>query len=215
MPRTRPLPYDPKEAADHLRRSDPAMRRLVTRVGAMTLRRPAGGSTYAALAQSIVYQQLHAAAAATIFGRLCALGAGQAEGAPPEPAALLRLPEAALRGAGLSAAKAAAMRDLAQKTVDGAVPTPRALARMEDAAIVARLTAIRGVGRWTAEMMLIFRLGRPDVWPTGDFAVRKGYGLLFGLAEPPSARALEGLGEAFAPFRSAAAWYLWRSLDGS
>lgn len=211
MARTRPVLYDISEAADHLRRSHRAMRRLVDRVGPLTLRRPAQLSPYHALARSIVYQQLAGAAAATIYGRACALGEG---GVFPEPEALLALPEPRLQAAGLSAGKRAALKDLAQKTLEGVVPSPRALPRMDDAAIVERLTQVRGIGRWTVEMMLIFHLGRPNVWPVGDFAVRKAYGQLMGLDEMPSQRELDELGAPFAPFRSAAAWYLWRSLDG-
>lgn len=186
------------------------MRRLIDRLGPITLRRQAGVSPYEALARSIVFQQLAGAAASTIYGRACALGE---DGRFPEPEALLALPSERLRAAGLSAGKQAALKDLAQKTLDGVVPTPRALARMEDAAIVERLTQVRGIGRWTVEMMLIFRLGRPDVWPVGDFAVRKGYAQTFGLDEHPTQRELEALGAGFSPYRSAAAWYFWRSLD--
>lgn len=211
MARTLPLPYDVEHAAKHLRKSHAAMRRLVDRVGPMTLRREAGASPYAALGRSIIYQQLAGAAAATIYGRVCALGEG---GRFPEPGEVLGLPEPRLRAAGLSAGKLAALKDLAQKTLEGTVPSPRALARMDDAAIVERLTQVRGVGRWTVEMLLIFRLGRPDVWPVGDFAVRKAYAQLVGLDEHPTPRELDTHGEAFAPYRSAAAWYLWRSLDG-
>jgi DNA-3-methyladenine glycosylase II len=210
LTRTRPVPYDLSDATDHLRRSHRAMRRLVDRVGPLTLRRPAALSPYHALARSIVYQQLAGAAAATIYGRACALGQG---GAFPEPDALLALPDAQLRAAGLSAGKLAALKDLAQKTLDGVVPTARALTRMDDATIVDHLTQVRGIGRWTVEMLLIFHLGRPDVWPVGDFAVRKAYGMLMGLDEMPTQRELDDLGAPFAPFRSAAAWYLWRSLD--
>lgn len=210
MPRTRPLPYDAAHAAKHLRRAAPAMRRLVDRVGPMTLRLEASASPYVSLARAIVFQQLGGAAATTIFGRVCALGEA---GSFPEPERLLALPEPRLRGAGLSAAKLAALRDLAQKTLDGAVPSARSLARMDDAAILERLTQVRGVGRWTVEMLLIFRLGRPDVWPVLDFAVRKAYAQEFGLGEHPTPRALDELGEVFSPYRSVAAWYLWRSLD--
>ncbi|MDC0722930.1 DNA-3-methyladenine glycosylase family protein [Nannocystis bainbridge] len=210
MAQTRPLPYDTDAAATHLRRSHKAMKRLIDRLGPITLRRDAGASPYGALARSIVFQQLAGAAASTIYGRACLLGEG---GQFPEPAALLELPAERLRAAGLSAGKQAALKDLAQKTLDGVVPTMRALAKMEDAAIVERLIQVRGIGRWTVEMMLIFRLGRPDVWPVGDFAVRKGYGQTFGLDESPTQRELEALGDPFSPYRSAAAWYFWRSLD--
>lgn len=210
MARTLPVLYDVAEAAAHLRRSHKSMRRLVDRVGPLTLRRQAGATAYHALARSIVYQQLAGAAAATIYGRACALGEG---GVFPEPEALLRLSTERLRGAGLSTNKQAALKDLAQKTLEGVVPGPRALARMDDDAIVERLTQVRGIGRWTVEMMLIFHLGRPDVWPTGDYGVRKGYAETFDTGDHPTPRALEELGAPFSPYRSAAAWYLWRSLD--
>lgn len=210
MARTQPVLYDTAAAAEHLRRSHRAMRRLIDRVGPITLRRQVGQSPYAALGRSIIFQQLAGVAARSIYGRVCALGEG---GRFPEPAELLALPAERLRAAGLSAAKLAALRDLAQKTLDGVVPPLRALVRMDDAAIVERLTQVRGVGRWTVEMMLIFRLGRPDVWPVGDFGVRRGYAATFGLDEHPTERELMRLGEPFVPYRSAAAWYLWRALE--
>ena len=210
MARTLPVLYDISEAAAHLKRSHKSMRKLVERVGPPTIRRQAGATAYHALARSIVFQQLAGAAASTIYARAAALGEG---GKFPEPEALLALSAERLRAAGLSAGKQAALKDLAQKTLDGVVPGPRALARMDDAAIVERLTQVRGIGRWTVEMMLIFHLGRPDVWPTGDYGVRKGYAQVFGLDEHPTPRVLEELGEPFSPYRSAAAWYFWRACD--
>jgi DNA-3-methyladenine glycosylase II len=208
MPAAR-LAFD-SAAVDHLRRSDRRMRKLVDRVGPPTLRLERLGDPYAALVRSIVYQQLTGKAAATILGRVCALSGSDAI---PTPAQVLKIAPERLRAAGLSTAKTAALRDLAEKAEAGLIPSYRSLARMSDDAIVERLTAVRGIGRWSVEMLLIFRMGRPDVWPVGDYAVRKSYARLVGLDELPSARELDALGEPWRPFRSAAAWYLWRALD--
>ncbi|MBL9103381.1 MAG: DNA-3-methyladenine glycosylase 2 family protein [Myxococcales bacterium] len=208
MPRTR-LAFD-TAAYDHLRRSDRRMGALVERVGPPTLTLERLGDPYAALVRSIVYQQLTGKAAATILGRVCALHGSEAV---PSPAQVLATRDARLRAAGLSTAKTAALKDLARRAHAGEIPSYRSLVRMTDDAIVERLTEVRGIGRWSVEMMLIFRMGRPDVWPVGDYAVRKSYAALHGLDELPSVRALEQLGEPYRPFRSAAAWYLWRALD--
>jgi 3-methyladenine DNA glycosylase/8-oxoguanine DNA glycosylase len=186
------------------------MRGLIDRIGPPTLKIERLGDPYAALVRSIVYQQLTGKAAATILGRVCALHGSDEI---PAPAQILATRDARLRSAGLSAAKTAAIKDLAQKAVDGEIPTYRRLVRMTDDAIVERLTEVRGIGRWSVEMLLIFRLGRPDVWPVGDYAVRKSYAQLHGLGDLPSPKALDALGDAYRPFRSAAAWYLWRALD--
>ena len=186
------------------------MRGLIDRVGPPTLKIERLGDPYAALVRSIVYQQLTGKAAATILGRVCALH-GSAE--IPTPAQILATRDARLRGAGLSTAKTAAIKDLAQKAQGGEIPSYRRLVRMTDDAIVEQLTQVRGVGRWSVEMLLIFRLGRPDVWPIGDYAVRKSYTQLHGLGDMPTPKVLDQLGETYRPFRSAAAWYLWRALD--
>lgn len=208
MPRTRPA-FD-TAAVDHLRRSDRRMRALVDRIGPPTLRIEALGDPYAALMRSIVYQQLTGKAAATILGRVCALFGGDEI---PRPDQVLAASSERLRSAGLSGAKTLAVQDLARRAAGGEIPSYRSLARMDDDAIVERLTQVRGIGRWSVEMLLIFRMGRPDVWPTGDYAVRKSYAALHGLAELPSPRALHEGGEPWRPHRSAAAWYLWRALD--
>lgn len=208
MPRAR-LAFD-RAAMDHLRRSDRRMRALVDRIGPPTLRVEPLGDPYAALLRSIVYQQLTGKAAATILGRVCALFGGDQI---PRPEQLLAAPAAQLRGAGLSGAKTLAVQDLARRALAGEIPSFRSLARLDDDAIVERLTRVRGVGRWSVEMLLIFRMGRPDVWPTGDYAVRKSYAALRGLDELPSPRDLQAGGEPWRPHRSAAAWYLWRALD--
>jgi DNA-3-methyladenine glycosylase II len=131
----------------------------------------------------------------------------------PAPGQLLAIPEAALRGAGLSGAKVAALRDLAAKTIDGTVPKPRVLRQLADEEIVDRLTAVRGIGRWTVEMLLIFRLGRPDVLPATDYGVRKGAARAYALANLPTSKELLALGEKWRPYRSVASWYLWRVCE--
>lgn len=201
------LAFDPGEARRALARREPRLRALMARCGPFALAARRGPSPFEALAEAIVHQQLHGRAAASIFARLKALHGG----APLDPAALLATPEEALRGAGLSRAKLAAVQDLSRRALEGQVPGWAALGRLDDDAIVARFTAVRGIGRWTVEMLLIFRLGRPDVWPVDDFAVRKAYGLLFGIAEPRPAE-MRARAEAWRPWRTVVAWYLWRSL---
>ena len=163
-----------------------------------------------ALAESIAYQQLSGKAAATIFGRV--------RGLYPktkwlDPAKILATPDDALRSAGLSRAKTAAIKDLAAKTIDGTVPSGRALLRMNDDEIIARLTQVRGIGRWTVEMLLLFDLGRPDVWPVDDYGVRKGFAKTFGRRKLPTPKQLIKSGEKWRPYRSVAAWYFWRALE--
>lgn len=189
-----------------MRAKDPDFTRLVAAVGPIALR-PRHSDNFNAVARSIVFQQLAGKAAAAIYGRFAALFEGD-----PAPEALLALPEPSLRGAGLSAAKTAALRDLALKAVDGTVPFAE-LDPLGDDEIVERLSAVRGVGRWTAEMFLIFQLRRPDVWPVDDLGVRKGYAIAKRLPALPTPRELAAFGEPFRPFRSAAAWYCWRAND--
>ena len=193
---------------EELLRRDPAFHWVVDEMGPPNLRpRRIAGGVFGALARSITYQQLAGKAAATIHGRFEALFPGG-----PSPEAVLALPEEELRGAGLSAAKTASIRDLAAHAVDGRLNLSR-ISRLRDDEIVAALSAVRGIGRWTAEMFLIFQLVRPDVWPTGDLAVRAGYGLIHGMATPPTARELEPLGDAYRPHRTVAAWYCWRAVE--
>ena len=161
-----------------------------------------------AIARAIVFQQLAGRAASTIHGRFVALF----DGATPDPATTLRLPLESLRAAGLSGSKAAAIIDLAVKLSDGTLPAA-ALPEMVDEDVVARLSSVRGVGRWTAEMFLLFDLGRPDVWPVGDYGVRKGWALIHGMETAPGPAELMELGEVLRPHRSAAAWYCWRAVD--
>ena len=163
-----------------------------------------------ALAESIAYQQLSGKAAATIFGRVRALYPKRKW---LDPEQLLATPDETLRAAGLSRAKTAALKDLAAKTIDGTVPAGRALIRMSDDEIITRLTAVRGIGRWTVEMLLLFDLGRPDVWPVDDYGVQKGFAKTFGRRKLPTPKQLMKFGEKWRPYRSVAAWYFWRALD--
>ena len=163
-----------------------------------------------ALAESIAYQQLSGKAAATIFGRVRGL---YSKTKWLDPAKILATPDDALRSAGLSRAKTAAIKDLAAKTIDGTVPSGHALLRMSDDEIIARLTQVRGIGRWTVEMLLLFDLGRPDVWPVDDYGVRKGFAKTFGRRKLPTPKQLIKSGEKWRPYRSVAAWYFWRALE--
>jgi DNA-3-methyladenine glycosylase II len=185
------------------------MRSMLDRVGPADLRRGRPRREhFAELARAILYQQLAGRAAAAIHGRFAALF----DGLLPTPDAVLALPLDTLRGVGLSASKAASIRDLAEKVLDGSVQLDR-IPRLPDDEVVRELTLVRGIGPWTAEMFLIFQLGRLDVWPVGDFGVRKGYALLYGLAEPPEPADLAPLGDRFRPYRSIAAWYCWRAAE--
>ena len=186
--------------------ADPDFTRLVAAVGPIALR-PRHVDNFNAVARSIVFQQLAGKAAAAIYGRFAALFNGH-----PTPDGILALPEQSLRGAGLSGNKTAALRDLALKAVDGTVPFAD-LDPLADEDIIERLSSVRGVGRWTAEMFLIFQLRRPDVWPIDDLGVRKGYAIAKRLPVLPTPKELGALGEPFRPYRSAAAWYCWRAND--
>jgi 3-methyladenine DNA glycosylase/8-oxoguanine DNA glycosylase len=165
-----------------------------------------------ALAESIAYQQLNGKAAASIWKRVRALYPKRKWLNPEQ---LLATPDETLRGAGLSRAKVAAIKDLAAKTIDGTVPSARTLLRMSDDEIIARLTQVRGIGRWTVEMLLLFDLGRPDVWPVDDYGVRKGFAKTFRRRKLPTPKQLMRIGEKWRPYRSVAAWYFWRALDQS
>jgi DNA-3-methyladenine glycosylase II len=215
--RRRKLPFNPADALAHLRARDKKLAVLIDRVGAFTLRLDASPSPFESLLESILYQQLHGKAAATIHRRVREFFGGD-----PTPQQLLSVPDEPLRAAGVSGNKIKAMRDLAARTVDGTVPSHAAILKMPDADIVERLTAVRGIGPWTVEMLLIFRMGRPDVLPVTDYGVRKGYALTF--QRVPRSRPLEASdlpkpdvvfrrGLRWAPFRSVASWYLWRACD--
>jgi DNA-3-methyladenine glycosylase II len=197
------------EASAEVARRDVAMARIVEEVGPADLRRGRPRrSHFAELARAVCYQQLAGAAARAIHGRFEALFDGQG----PTPEAVLALPETTLRGAGLSGSKTASIRDLAQKVLAGDVELDR-VGRLPDDEIVRELTLVRGIGRWTAEMFLMFQLGRLDVWPVDDFGVRRGYGILHGWTEMPTAKELQPLGDVYRPYRSVAAWYCWRAAD--
>jgi DNA-3-methyladenine glycosylase II len=186
---------------------DPVLRRLVAEVGPARVRPPAE-THLATLVRAIVYQQLAGAAAAAIHGRLIAALDGEISAER-----LLALPTATLRSVGLSAAKAASLQDLAAKVLDGTVVLdPKGLRAESDAEVVARLSAVRGIGKWTAEMFLMFQLRRLDVWPTGDLGVRRGFGLAWGIPTP-TAKELEPLGDPYRPYRSVVAWYCWRAAE--
>ncbi len=205
------LDFDTRTAVQHLRASDAALARLIDAVGPCTLRIEPTPSVFLALAEAIIYQQLSGKAAATIFARVSALFPRSRNG--PTPSQLLDATDEQLRGAGVSRPKLLALRDLARRAADGEIPTLAALRRMDDAAIVERLTTVRGIGRWTVQMLLIFRLGRPDVLPVDDYGVRKGFALTLRKAALPSQADLEKRGARWAPYRRIASWYLWRALD--
>jgi DNA-3-methyladenine glycosylase II len=197
----------PRAAARQLAEHDPVLARLVAEAGLPSFPVPKE-SHFATLVRAITYQQLAGNAARAIHGRLVTALGGEVE-----PDRLLELPDEALRGAGLSGAKMASLRDLSAKVLDGTVVLgPRQLARQSDAEIVARLTSVRGIGRWTADIFLMFQLRRLDVWPTGDLGVRRGFGLAWNV-QTPTAKELDALGEAYHPYRSIVAWYCWRAVE--
>jgi len=215
--RSRKLPFDAVEAVEYLKSSDAKLAALIDRAGAFSLRLDPSPSPFESLLESILYQQLHGKAAATIHRRVREYFAGD-----PAPRLLLDTPDEPLRAAGVSANKIKALKDLAARTLDGTVPAHAAIRRMTDAEIIERLTKVRGIGPWTVEMLLIFRLGRPDVFPVSDYGVRKGFALTFLRIPKTRALAAEDLpkpevllkrGKRWAPFRSVASWYLWRACD--
>jgi DNA-3-methyladenine glycosylase II len=201
--------YDPQEAVLYLSTVDPTMGKLIERVGPFEMELRHLSNPFEALARNIIYQQLHRKAAGAIHERVLALfGKNKLD-----PQDILQASDESFRGAGLSAAKLIALKDLAAKTLDGTVPVLARLRRMEDEEIIERLTEVRGIGRWTVEMLLIFRLGRADVLPVGDYAVRKGFSLVYGLKELPKPKELVQYGECWRPLRSVASWYLWRANE--
>ena len=202
--------FDQAEAVAHVR-SDPAMARLIDAVGPFAMELKTTPSLFVALAESIVYQQLTGKAAATIFARVRALFPRVHHG--PTPEQILRVSDERLRGAGLSNAKLLALRDLARRTVSGELPTLAQAQQLGDEAVIERLTHVRGIGRWTVEMLLMFRLGRPDVLPVDDYGVRQGFAIAYRKRKPPSPKALAKYGARWAPYRTVASWYLWRAVD--
>jgi 3-methyladenine DNA glycosylase/8-oxoguanine DNA glycosylase len=196
-------------AVEHLSAIDPKLAALIGRVGPCTLEIPHHFSIFYSLARSIVYQQLAGAAAQAIFGRVEALFPKGCM----TPETLLALDDAALRAAGLSQNKLAALRDLAAKCLDGTVPNKRRLSAMDDEEIIERISQVRGIGRWTVEMLLIFRLGRPNVLPVDDYGVRKGMQRLYKLRELPNKAAMRRRARKWEPWCSVASWYLWRCAE--
>ena len=194
----------------YLSATDPRMAALIARSLRYNIKPAPLIRPFDALAESIAYQQLSGKAAATIFGRVRALYPRRKY---LDPEKILATPDESFRAAGLSRSKIAAVKDLAAKTIDGTVPSARAIARMSDEEIILRLTEVRGIGRWTVEMLLLFDLGRPDVWPVDDYGVRKGFAKIFGRRKLPTPKQLMKFGEKWRPYRSVAAWYFWRALD--
>ena len=194
----------------HLCRIDPVMKRVIGEVGPYALLPRVKRSPFESLARAIAYQQLHDKAAESILKRFIALFPGRRF---PRPADLLAVAPEIIRSTGFSRAKIAALHDLAAKAMDGTVPTTAVIQRLDDDAIVERLIAVRGIGRWTVEMLLIFQLGRPDVLPVDDFGVRNGFRIAYKRDAMPTPKELMRYGERWRPYRTAAAWYLWRAAD--
>jgi DNA-3-methyladenine glycosylase II len=197
-------------ARRHLGAAEPAFAPLIKRIGPCRLKPEKTREPFEALLRAIAHQQLHARAAEAILGRFLAL---YPEESFPRPDRILLTDVMALKGCGWSEGKIAAIHDLCRRTLDGTVPTRRAAARLDDAALIERLTAVRGIGRWTVEILLIFNLGRPDVLPVDDFGVQEGFRILHGLDARPKPKVLAEIGACWAPYRSTAAWYLWRAAD--
>ena len=199
-----------KRITGHLSRTDSVLAGLIAAAGPYRLAAQPEGSLFQALARAISHQQLHASAANAILKRFIS---SCGEGEFPTPEEVLAAPKRKMRAAGFSLSKIVALKDLAQKTLEGVVPERATLADITDDEVIERITQVRGVGRWTVEMMLMFELGRPDVLPTGDFGVRNGFRLAYGLRKMPPPKALLAYGERWRPHRTAAAWYLWRAVD--
>jgi DNA-3-methyladenine glycosylase II len=199
-----------KRIITHLSKADIVLAGVIRAVGAYKVKADLEGTPFQALARAIAHQQLNGTAANTILARFINTVGG---GTFPAPEQVLAAPEATLRAAGFSFAKIASLRDLAAKTLEGVVPDRQTLIELEDAAIIERLTQVRGIGRWTVEMMLMFQLGRRDILPVDDFGVRYGFRVAYGLRKMPAPKVLAVYGERWAPHRSAAAWYLWRAVE--
>jgi len=205
-----PLPFDHIEARAHLSRIDKRLASLIERVGTFQFKLDECDSVYESLLEAIMHQSIAGKAAQAIFQRVKALGTN---GRCPTPKELLRVPNRKLRKCGLSNAKVAAVRDLAQKTIDGVVPTLDEAQTMSDRELVDRLISVRGIGAWTVEMFLIFRLGRPDVLPIHDYGVQKGYAITYRKRKIPQPKELLKFGERWRPYRTVASWYMWRAVQ--
>lgn len=204
------LPFDHIKAHQHLSGIDKRLARVIAKTGAFRFTLDECDSVYESLLEAITHQSISGRAARTIFERIKALGSN---GLCPTPQEILDIPNQKLREAGLSNAKAAAMKDLAQKTIDGVVPTLEEADKLSDEELVKRLISVRGIGAWTVEMFLIFRLGRPDVLPIHDYGVQKGFALTYGKKVIPKPRELAAFGERWRPYRTVASWYLWRAIE--
>jgi len=205
------FPFRPAAAVRHLKAADPALAAIIDRVGPFRMELKASRSLFGALAEAIVYQQLSNKAAATIYGRVEALYPRATAGFAPRH--ILKTPDEKLRACGLSRAKVLAVQDLARRVAAGELPTLNEAMALDDEALVEKLVQVRGIGRWSAEMFLMFRLGRPDVLPLDDYSLRKAYAKAFGKRALPSPQALEKAGEKWRPYRTVASWYLWRALE--
>ncbi len=202
------MPPRHARAIAHLQNADPVLGAWIAKAGPCALTRERQGTHFAAIARSIVYQQLSGKAAATIHGRF----EGLFGDTPPTPRQVLKTKHATLRGVGLSDRKAEYIRDLALQVERGTVPI-ETLDALSDAEVVDALTTVRGIGEWTAQMFLMFRLGRPDVLPTLDLGVQNAIKKLYGLRKHPTPERVARLGACWAPYRTVAAWYLWRAVD--
>jgi methylated-DNA-[protein]-cysteine S-methyltransferase len=203
--------FSVRKAINHLRAVDEQMAKLIEEIGPYRMTVNYTQDVFLALAEAIIYQQLHGKAAATIFKRVCALFPHNPEGFTAKD--IVRCDDQVLRAAGLSHNKLLALRDLANKTNAGEMPTLAEMNELDNETIIKRLTVVRGIGRWTVEMLLMFKLGRADVLPVDDYGIRKGFMLTFNQAAMPTPKALHLYGERWAPYRSVASWYLWRAAD--
>ncbi|MFZ3199724.1 MAG: hypothetical protein WA175_01095 [Candidatus Acidiferrales bacterium] len=209
-PEKLPLPFDHKAAIEHLSKVDRRLARVIAKSTEFGLKIDGAQTPYESLLQAITHQSIAGKAARVIFGRIRTLGAN---GRAPTPEELLRVRKPKLRKIGLSFAKIAAVRDLARKTLDGVVPTLEDAEKMSDQELIDRLISVRGIGAWTVEMFLIFRLGRPDVLPIHDYGVQKGFALTYRKKTIPKPRELAQFGERWRPWRTVASWYMWRAVE--
>ena len=210
---TMPTPtpsFDLAEATKHLSERDERLKQLIAETAPFQMDQDPLQSPYEALLEAIAYQSISGKAAATIYGRIKALSGN---GRAPSPEQMLKLRKPVLRKAGLSGAKVLAMKDLAKKTIDGVVPTLEQAEKLSDEELVERLVSVRGIGAWTVEMFLIFRLGRPDVLPIHDLGVQKGWSVAYGKKHMPKPKELLAFGERWRPYRTVASWYMWRSFE--
>ena len=203
-------PFDLRLAMDTLAAKDERLAPLIKETQEFRVEKGAAESPYEVLVEAVTHQSISGKAAATIFGRVKALGSN---GRIPTPEQMLKLRKPSLRKAGLSGAKILAMKDLAKKTINGIVPTLEEAHKLSDQELVNRLVSVRGIGVWTVEMFLIFRLGRPDVLPVDDLGVRKGWAITYGKKFMPAPRELLKFGERWRPYRTVASWYMWRACQ--